>query len=88
MTVIYPKVREVNLNAYQFILGEYNSKADNSVFVLVINMMRFVWVSKCTGMQLNLENFKKFFNKFIGVQKGANILHFLQNMDTNAIWVN
>ena len=86
LTVLYPKRDEVNLNAFQFLLGEYDFKSDREDFILVINMMRFVWVCKCTGMQLNLENFKNFFGKFCRIQQKANILRCIQNIPLDSIW--
>ena len=86
LTVLYPKRDEINLNAFQFLLGEYDSKSDREDFIMVINMMRFVWVCKCTGMQLTLENFKKFFGRFCKIQQKANILRCIQNIQLNSIW--
>ena len=86
LTVLYPKRDEINLNAFQFLLGEYDSKSDREDFIMVINMMRFVWVCKCTGMQLSLDNFKNFFGRFCKIQQKANILRCIQNIQLDSIW--
>ena len=60
--------------------------SDSLKFVFYLNLNRYIWLTKHHGGILNFEAFKNFIGSFIKIQKNAEILTCIEDMEPEDLW--